>query len=117
MRKELEERLIKLCIMIHELCKLTDYSFFAQHLVKQIVRSSTSAALNYGEAQAAESKRDFAHKVSIVLKELKETKINLRLMSSIVQANKKNDVDAPLRECDHLIAIFHKTVISTKKGI
>ena len=114
MRQELEERLILLAIKINELCKTMRYSFLAHHLTKQILRSSTCAALNYGEAQAAESRKDFAHKISLVLKELKETKINLRLLESMIKVNEKNNFADVLDECDHLIAIFHKTVITTR---
>jgi len=115
MRQELEERLIALAIDINNLCISLSYTYLAQHLTKQILRSSTSAALNYGEAQAAESRKDFAHKISLVLKELKETKINLRLMESMVKEDKKSNLEDVLEECDHLIAIFHKTVITTRK--
>jgi four helix bundle protein len=45
-----------------------------------MIRSATSSALNYGEAQNAESKRDFIHTTSIVLKELRETHINLQIL-------------------------------------
>ena len=65
MRIELENRLINLAQGISDLCKNLDNSYIAYHLSKQIIRSSTSAALNYGEAQAAESKKDFAHKIGI----------------------------------------------------
>lgn len=46
---------------------------FANHLAGQLVRSCTSPALNYGETQGAESKKDFIHKMSVVLKELRES--------------------------------------------
>lgn len=56
MKKELEKRLIKLAISINSICKKLDSSYLSYHLSKQITRSSTSAALNYGEAQVAESR-------------------------------------------------------------
>jgi four helix bundle protein len=84
MRKELEARLIYLSQKINNLCKHLDGSFMSDHLTKQIIRSSTSAALNYGEAQGAESRRDFIHKVSIVLKEIRETQISLKILSDSV---------------------------------
>ena len=115
MRKELENRLVKLSLAINGLCKVLDNSFFSQHLTMQIIRSSTSAALNYGEAQAAESRKDFIHKTSIVLKELKETKINLKLLASSVNNKHSYVAKDCYEECDHLIAIFHKTVISARK--
>ena len=115
MRKELEKRLINLSQKVNELCKHLDGSFLSDHLTKQIIRSSTSAALNYGEAQAAESKNDFIHKTSIVLKELRETQINLRLLETSTQQNEQK-MNSCKDECAQLVAIFHKTVISAKRN-
>jgi four helix bundle protein len=117
MRIELENRLINLARGISELCKDLENSFIAYHLTKQIIRSSTSAALNYGEAQAAESKKDFAHKIGILLKELRETQISLRLLKSSVRDNEIELYRNLENECAQLVAIFHKTVITTRKNI
>ena len=51
MRKELENRLISLSVNIDKLCKGLAKGFMSEHLTRQVIRSSTSAALNYGEAQ------------------------------------------------------------------
>ena len=88
----------------------------SEHLTKQIIRSSTSAVLNYGEAQGAESKGDFIHKVSIILKELRETQISLKLLSDSVKDNAKSDMIFCGDECAQLVAIFHKTVITAKSN-
>lgn len=87
-----------------------------QHLSTQIIRSSTSAALNYGEAQAAESKKDFIHKTSLVLKELKEKKVSLKLLEASVRAEYITAFTTNLEECDQLIAIFYKTVHSARQN-
>ncbi|MEP5254539.1 MAG: four helix bundle protein [Winogradskyella arenosi] len=76
---QLEERLIQFSIEIILLCKTIDKSFASEHLAKQLIRSATSSALNYGEARSGESTRDFLHKMKICLKErvfykLKNTK-------------------------------------------
>jgi four helix bundle protein len=76
----LEDRLIDFSVQIIELVSKNHHNFSAYHLSKQISRSSTSAALNYGEAQAAESRKDFIHKMKIVLKELRETFICLKII-------------------------------------
>ncbi len=80
MRIEIEKRLIGFSVSIINLCSNLNHEFVAQHLSKQIIRSSTSSALNYGEVQGAESRKDFTHKASIVLKELRETHINLKII-------------------------------------
>ena len=116
MRKELEDRLVNLSQRINKLCKSLDGSFISEHLTTQIIRSSTSAALNYGEAQGAESKADFTHKVSIILKELRETQISLKLLSGSVKENAKGDMDFCQDECAQLVAIFHKTAITAKSN-
>lgn len=116
MRKELEDRLVKLSQRINQLCKKLDGGFISEHLTKQIIRSSTSAALNYGEAQGAESKGDFIHKISIILKELWETQISLKLLSGSIKENAASDMDFCLGECAQLVAIFHKTVITAKNN-
>ena len=54
----------------------------AQHLSWQIIRSGTSMAFNYRKAQSAESKKDFIHKMQVVLKELRETFVCLGLLKS-----------------------------------
>jgi len=76
-----------------------------KHLGGQLVRSSTSPAANYGEAQAAESRPDFIHKMKISLKELRETKIWLEMA---VRAQMiESDKVAPLLDGnEQLISIF-----------
>lgn len=115
MRKELEDRLINLSHKINNLCKHLDGSFISEHLTKQISRSSTSAALNYSEAQAAESRNYFIHKTSIVLKELRETKVSLKLFVDSIKKDEIQNLLACQNECDQLVAIFHKKVMSAKQ--
>ncbi len=117
MRKELENRLIKMAQNINKLCKNLDGSFIAIHLSKQIIRSSTSAALNYGEAQASESRKDFIHKIGIVLKELRETQISLELLGDSTKRSEINYIEICADECAQLVAIFHKTVMTAKSNL
>ncbi len=106
MRIELENRLVRLAQNINNLCKKLDGSFIAMHLSKQIIRSSTSAALNYGEVQALESRNDFIHKVSLVLKELRETDINLKLLSNSINKGEAEIFNLCKDECSQLVAIL-----------
>jgi len=114
-RKLLEERLIDFSIHIIDLCQCCDFNEYTQHLSKQIVRSSSSSALNYGEAQSAESRADFAHKISIVLKELRETYINLIIINKSGICKQKEKIDFLLKESDELVSIFQKTVNTLRK--
>ena len=77
---DLEERLIEFSILIIQIVNETPSSKAGNHLAGQLVRSGTSIALNYGEAQSAESKKDFIHKMKVILKELRETFICLKII-------------------------------------
>ena len=77
---ELEERLIDFAVRIIKLSARLPKTPAGKHVAGQILRSGTSPAPNYGEARGAESHADFVHKLGIVLKELNETSIWLRLI-------------------------------------
>ena len=107
---DLEERLIQFSINIIELCKESTKSFASEHLIKQIIRSSTSSALNYGEAQSAESTKDFQHKMKICLKELRETLVNLKIQKGINSIMDKESLEKTINENNELIAIFVSSI-------
>ena len=71
--KDLENRLIDFSIKVVNLIKSLPEDRITNHLTRQLLRLATSPALNYGEAQGDESKKDFVHKLGIVLKELRES--------------------------------------------
>jgi len=77
---DLEARLIKFAVRIIRLTSHLPKTPAGNHLARQILRSGTSPAPNYGEARSAESTADFVHKLSIVLKELNETMIWLKIL-------------------------------------
>jgi four helix bundle protein len=97
---ELEERLIDFAVRIIRLTSRLPKTPAGKHIAGQILRSGTSPAPNYGEARGAESSADFVHKLGVVLKELNETSIWLRvierseilrreLLSDIIEENKE----------------------------
>jgi four helix bundle protein len=77
---ELEERLIDFAVRVVNLSGSLPRTPAGKHIAGQILRSGTSPAPNYGEARGAESHNDFVHKLRIVLKELNETSIWLRII-------------------------------------
>jgi four helix bundle protein len=77
---DLEERLINFAVRIIKLSANLPRNPAGKHIAGQILRSGTSPAPNYGEARGAESHADFVHKLRIVLKELNETSIWLRVI-------------------------------------
>ena len=80
---DLGERTIKFSIDVILLTKTFSIDDIGQILSRQLIKSASSVALNYGEAKGGESRRDFVHKLKISLKELHETKACLRIVDGI----------------------------------
>ncbi|MCA8919555.1 MAG: four helix bundle protein [Planctomycetes bacterium] len=77
------ERCFQLAVRIVKLCRhLETHSATARTVARQLLRSGTSIGANVEEGQSAESRPDFAHKYGIALKEARETKYWLRLLSA-----------------------------------
>ena len=114
---DLEDRLIKFAVNVIELANSLPNTAVGKHLQGQIVRSSTSPALNYGEAQGAESRKDFIHKMSICLKELRETFVAIKIIKYSNQSKKKELLDICCKENNELISIFVKSIDTAKKNI
>ena len=103
---QLEERLIQFAVDVILLCKKIDKSFASEHLAKQLIRSSTSSALNYGEARSGESTKDFLHKMKICLKELRESLINMKIQKGAKLTTDVDSLNNLMIENDELISIF-----------
>ena len=86
------------------------------HIRNQLLRSGTSPAPNYGEAQSAESRTDFTHKLKIVLKELRETRVWLLIIQQTDLIKPVTALEALLQETNELIAIFVASLKTTAKG-
>jgi len=115
-KSELENRLVKFSVDVIGMTKILDDSYASQHLSKQIVRSGTSSALNYGEAQGSPTKKDFIHKISIVLRELRETQINLKIIHDSGLCNDNKVISDILNENSQLVAIFTKTFQTAREN-
>ena len=114
---ELEERLIDFAVRIVRLSARLPKTAAGRHTAAQILRSGTSPAPNYGEARGGESEADFVHKLRIVLKELNETSIWLRVIERS-QLLKTELVAGIVKENSELCKIFAaslKTVRSRNK--
>lgn len=112
---DLHERLIDFAVMIIKLTKEVENSKAGNHLVGQIIRSGSSPSLNYSEAQSAESRNDFIHKISIVLKELRETFACLKIIERAkLCLETNNKIKEVLKENNELIAIFVKSIETSK---
>jgi four helix bundle protein len=111
---ELEERLIDFAVRIVKLSANLPKTPAGKHIAGQIMRSGTSPAPNYGEARGAESHADFVHKLRIVLKELNETKIWLRVIERSQMLKKELMVDI-VGENKELCRIFTATLKTAGK--
>ena len=103
---DLEERLLEFSVRTIRLCRNIESSAAGNHVSKQLLRSSTSPLANHGEAQGAESAKDFVHKLGISLKELRETHRWLKLVERVPLVDKPDLLDAIIDETDQLIRIF-----------
>jgi four helix bundle protein len=110
---ELENRLIAFSVLVVNLVKSLPEDRIANHLSSQLLRSSTSPALNYGEALGAESRKDFIHKLGVVTKELRETLNCLKILAgaSYIESNHR-----VIHECNELVSIFVKSINTSRKG-
>ncbi|MBU0765214.1 MAG: four helix bundle protein [Bacteroidetes bacterium] len=113
---DLEERLIRFAIRMLEVSEILPKTRSGNHIAGQLVRCGTSPAFNYGEAQAAESSKDFIHKMGVVLKELRETGICLKIFIYKPLIKPPAQIMPDLKECSELIAIFTTSINTAKKN-
>ncbi len=116
---ELEDRLIQFAVRIIRLSSKLPKTIPGKHIAGQILRSGTSPAPNYGEARGAESKADFIHKLRIVLKELNETLIWLKIIkgSKLVERILLDDIVEENNQLAKIITSSLTTVRSNKKRL
>lgn len=113
---DLEDRLIAFAVLIIKITESLNNTKAGNHIAGQLVRSGTSPALQYGEAQSAESRNDFIHKLKILLKELRESLVALKIIKEALLTEKIGLIDKALLECNELIAIFVKSIETAKKN-
>lgn len=112
---DLEERLIDFAVRVIGVVESLPDTKAGNHIAGQLVRSGTSPAPNYGEAQSAESPKDFIHKMKIALKELRETMIWLKIIQRKPLCAPER-LDSILTECNELIAIFVTSINTARKN-
>jgi four helix bundle protein len=114
---DLEDRLIDFTVMVVDVVEGLPNTKAANHIGGQLIRSGSSPALNYGEAQEAESKKDFIHKMGICRKELRESKVALKIINRRPYKEVLKDSEKTLKECLELLAIFSKSIDTAKKNL
>jgi four helix bundle protein len=113
---DLEDRLIDFTVMVVDVVEALPNTKAANHIGGQMIRSGSSPALDYGEAQEAESKKDFIHKMGICRKELRETKVALKIINRRPYKEVLKDSEKALKECLELLAIFSKSIDTARKN-
>ena len=112
---DLEDRLVDFACMCLEVCELLPNSKAGQNLEYQLSKSGTAPALIYGEAQAAESRADFLHKMKMVLMEIRESRVNLKIIKrKPVVVHEK--IEIAFNESNELMAIFLKSIETAKSN-
>ncbi len=113
---DLEERTGRFGEVIIEFVKTLERNEINRPLIGQLVDAGTSVGANYMEADGAESKKDFRHKIAICKKESKETKHWLRM---IRKANPHRAVECHKlwQEAHELTLIFSSIILSKRDGM
>ncbi len=112
---DLEERLLEYSTRIIRFAETLHKTDAGRHVTRQLLRSGTSPMAQHGEAQSAESPEDFVHKLSIGLKELRETLRWLKLAERVPLTRQKEDTQALIKEIDELIRIFFSSIRTARK--
>ena len=110
---DIENRLIDFAVRVIHVCDALPDKPAERHIRNQLLRCATSPAPNYGEARAAESNSDFVHKLKIVLKELNESRVWLKIMIRAEFIPEKR-LEALLDECDQLCRIISASIQTTR---
>ena len=113
-RFDLEERLLDYAAAIIRLTEQLPATRAGNHLAGQLLRSGTSPLPNHGEAESAESRADFIHKLKICLKELRESERWLQLIARLPMNGPNLQLQPLLLETDELIRIFVKSIQTAK---
>ena len=113
---DLEERLLEFSTRVIRLSRKIETGEAGRHIANQLLRSSTSPLANHAEAQAAESLKDFIHKLKISLKELRETQRWLKLIKRVPLVEKPELLKEILDETDQLIRIFVASINTAKSN-
>lgn len=115
-RFDLEERLLAFASAVIDLSEKLPNTRAGNHVAGQILRSGTSPYPNHGEAEDAESREDFIHKLKLCLKELRETRRWARLIERKVWVKNEATLIFILAEADELIRIFFAGVQTARRN-
>lgn len=111
---DLEDRLVDFTCRMIDVVEALPNTRAGNYIAGQLIRSCHSPSFNYGEVQAAESTNDFIHKMGVVLKELKECRIALKVIKKKEMIKPASKLDPIYKENEELIAIIAKSIKTAK---
>ncbi|HEU5396407.1 MAG TPA: four helix bundle protein [Verrucomicrobiae bacterium] len=112
----MEDRLLEYASAVIDLSESLPETRAGNHVAGQILRSGTSPSPNHGEAEAAESRDDFIHKLKVCLKELRETRRWARLIRKKHWAKDETALLFVLEESDELVRIFYSSIQTARRN-
>ncbi len=113
---DLEDRLVDFTCRMIDVVEALPNTRAGNYIASQLIRSCHSPTFNYGEVQGAESIGDFIHKMSVVLKELKECRTALKVIRKKAMIKPVSKLDDICKETEELIAIIAKSIETAKKN-
>ncbi len=113
---DLESRLTQFGVRIIRLAEQLPKTRAGKHISGRIIRSGTSPAPNYGEAQGAESRADFVHKMQVCLKELRETQVWLSMAAKANLMKSLTEINSLIDENNQLISIFVTSIRTARQN-
>lgn len=114
MQQDLSARTLRFGVTVVKLVRSSSKDYSSAIIFNQLLRAGTSVGANYEEAQSASSRNDFIYKVSIALKEARETRYWLRIISE-AGLIKPSFTEELLQECEELIKIM-TVIVKKSKG-
>jgi four helix bundle protein len=110
----LDERLVRFAGETIFFVRKLNKTFELEYYKNQLIRSSGSSSLNYGESQGSITDKDYVFKLSLVVKELKESRNSIRVLEYIKEGN-ETERKWLLNEIEELIAITYKMILNKSK--
>jgi len=114
---DLEDRLVDYTRRMIDVVEVLPNTRAGSYIAGQLIRSCHSPTFNYGEAQAAESTKDFVHKMSVILKELKECRTALKIILKKEMIKPVVKLEGIYKETEELVAIVGKSISTAKRKI
>lgn len=113
---DLEDRLLGFAVQVIDFTEALPNTRAANHIARQLLRSGTSRYGNHGEAESAESPKDFVHKLKICLKELRETRRWLRLAGRLKTLRRLPNLAECVNEAEELIRVFVASIRTAERN-